>query len=113
MGAVEERIIDQAIQAGEDLPEKIKNAPELLRGLVLYYNAFQDLSSCRNLGMSLGPIPWDAINGYCLTYDITGEQREDMFYFVNVMDSVYRAHVDKGTKTPDKGGGKTRTKGRK
>lgn len=110
MGAVEERIIEQAAQAGDDLPEKIKNAPELLRGLSLYYNAFQDLSSTRAVGMSLGPIPWMAINDYCLTYEITGEQREDMFYHVAAMDNVYRSHVESKSKTTTDKDGKTRTK---
>lgn len=115
MGAVEERIIEQAIQAGEDLPDKVKNAPQLLRGLSLYYNAFQELTSCRAFGMGVGPIPWQAINDYCLTYEITDEQREDMFFYIGVLDATYRTHVEtksKQDKTPI-GGKKTKQRGRR
>lgn len=98
MGAVEERIIEQAIMAGDPLPDRIINAPTLLRGLSLYYNAFQDLSSSRQTGFGIGPISWQAINDYCLTYEIEDEQREDMFYHVVHMDAVYREHVEKKQK---------------
>lgn len=121
MGAVEERIIEQASQAGEPLPDRIANAPELLRGLTLYYNAFQDLSTSRQSAFGVGQIPWQAINDYCLTYEIEDEQREDMFLFIGQMDSVYREHVEKkhklesGDKSAPAGGtrGKRPKKGRR
>lgn len=95
MGAVEERIIEQATQAGDPLPERILNAPQLLRGLALYYNAFQDLSTSRQTGFGVGSIPWQAINDYCLTYEVDGEQREDMFFFIARLDATYQEHVKK------------------
>lgn len=114
MGAVEERIIEQAVQAGDDLPERIKNAPQLWMGLSLYYNAFQELSSCRNHGMGIGPIPWQAINDYCMTYEIEDEQREDMFHYIAVLDTNYRAHVEAKSKTEKPPiGGKAKKRGRK
>lgn len=48
--------------------------------------------------MGLGPIPWTAVNEYCNTYGIHGEQREDMFYHVEHLDDVYRDYVEKQTK---------------
>lgn len=95
MGAVEERIIEQAVMAGDALPDRIQNAPQLLRGLSLYYNAFQDLTTTRQSGFGIGPISWQAINDYCLTYGIDGEQREDMFFHIVRLDAAYREHVDK------------------
>lgn len=103
MGDVEERLVKDLLRDGMPLPEHIQNAPELTHGLVLYYNAFQDLSSCRSLGMSLGPIPWTAIDQYCQRHGIKDEQYDDMFHHVNELDEAYRAHVEaeakkKGTK---------------
>lgn len=72
------------------LPERIKTAPELFLGLDLYYRAFLDLTSCRNVGSgSEGPIPWIAILQWAEAYQLSGEQREDLFYHIGVMDDVY------------------------
>ena len=87
---------------GVPLPDHILNAPTLLPGLALYYNAFHDLSSCRTLGMTLGPIPWTAINDYCYHADITGEQRDDMFHHVMALDDEYRAFVEKQSEARQK-----------
>lgn len=80
---------------GIELPEHLANAPTLSIGLGLYYNAFQDLSTCRSIGMSLGPIPWTAMNDYCHTYEIGGIQREQLFMYVESMDNTYREFVEK------------------
>ncbi len=71
------------------LPDKIKNAPNLLTGLELFYAAFFELATCRGVGFGEGPIPWTAIHTYCVDYDIVGEQREDMHLHVRTMDNTY------------------------
>jgi len=71
------------------LPSRIQNAPSLELGLELYYGAFLDLNSCRPIGMDEGPIPWIAIFDYCDRLGIEGEQREDMFHHVRVLDLAY------------------------
>lgn len=72
------------------LPERIKNAPELLLGLELYYRAFLDLTSCRGNGYGTeGPIPWTATHEWANAHNLSGEQREDLFYFIPHMDEVY------------------------
>lgn len=95
MGAVEGKLIEQMVRDGQPLPDKIANAPRLGRGLDLYYIAFQDLSSCRNVGMAVGPIPWTAIKLYCDEHKIKGEQRDDVFFLVAALDEAYREHVQK------------------
>lgn len=37
----------------------------------------------------MSPIPWTAIKDYAEAYDITGEQREDLFYHIRRMDQAY------------------------
>lgn len=71
------------------LPARIANAPELLPGLELFYLAFLDLTSCRVLGYSEGPIRWLDIDDYARRKQYRGEQHEDLLYFISVMDSTY------------------------
>lgn len=98
MGPSEGKLIEQMIRDNVELPDHIKNAPELLHGLELFYNGFQDLSSCRSVGFSIGPIPWTATDQYCTRFKIRGDQRDDFFYYVELMDEAYRAYVDKKSK---------------
>jgi hypothetical protein len=58
-------------------------------GLDFFYDAFLELNSCRFLGMSEGPIPWTAMNTYCEAFEITGEQKHDLFYIIRSLDNAY------------------------
>lgn len=71
------------------IPPKIANAPELTLGLELYLEGFLDLSSCRSVGMSLGPIPWTAMDRYCEVEGIADETRDDFIYLVKGLDVYY------------------------
>ena len=73
------------------MPERIANAPELQWGLELFYVGFLDLTTSRQV-VSFGaeaPLDWFRINQYCKEQGIEGEQREDFFYHVQQLDSVY------------------------
>lgn len=82
-------IVEQCVRMRSPYPDAIANAPELHPGLNLFYTAFLDLTSCRTLGYSQGPIPWLAIDHYCQANEIEGEQREDVFYHVAHLDKAY------------------------
>ena len=69
------------------MPDKIANAPELLMGLELYYIAFSDLTSCR--GSPDSQINWVAIKQWAEEHELYGEQREDLFFHVQSLDSVF------------------------
>ena len=89
---------------GKPVPKRIQNAPELLPGLDVFYDAFNCLSTTRQIGMGLGPIPWTCIQAYADEYGFEGDQRADLFYHVNVMDSAFLEHVRKQNKSePGKG----------
>lgn len=88
-GPTEQSIIQQCVKSRLPLPDAIANAPELDLGLDLYFNAFMDLTTCRQLGMAEGPIPWTAIRHYCDEHDLDGEQRDDLFFHVRELDNVY------------------------
>lgn len=95
MGAVEEKLLEQFVRDGVPIPDKIQNAPQLNIGLELYYVAFQELNSCRALGMTIGPIPWTAVKTYCDEHGIVSDLREDVFYYITQMDEAYLSYVSK------------------
>lgn len=57
-----------------------------------------DLSSERSIGMAEGPIPWSRVRLWCDEHLITGEQREDVHYHVNRLDTAYLEHRAKQSK---------------
>ena len=79
------------------MPDHILNAPSILLGGTLYYDAFWCLTSCRVQGNGvLGEIPWTAIRSYADEYEFTGEQRETLFFVVQGLDSHYVKKLAKG-----------------
>ena len=52
-----------------------------------YIDAFHELSSCRSIGMALGPIPFTAIAEYSKLFDI--EDFEEFHYLMRVMDNKF------------------------
>lgn len=80
---------------GAPIPDKIKNAPILLPGLQFYYQAFLDLSTCRPLGMSEGPIPWSALNTYAEREGLTDDDYDRFSSLIRAMDAAYLGHRDK------------------
>lgn len=88
-GPIEKAIIEQSYRLKRPIPDKIANAPELKTGHELYYVAFLELNSCRQIGFSIGPIPWTAIRDYCVEHEIEGEQKDDLFDCVQALDRAY------------------------
>jgi len=73
------------------LPDFIKNEPELLPGLEIYLKAFWDLSTCRQMGMGLGPIPWLSIQEYVTILGGDEDFQEDFCHYIRRMDGEYLA----------------------
>lgn len=75
------------------VPDAIQNAPVLAPGLELYWEAFMELSSCRSIGMGIGPIPWTAIRAYAAYLGLgDGEDFHRFQTLVRGMDAVYLDH---------------------
>ena len=95
-------ILKQCYREGVDLPEWLANEPVLLDGLELWYRAFNQLSTCRQVGMGMGPIPWTAIHLYAEINEFVGTQREDLFQFIAALDKYFLDYhikkTSKGTK---------------
>ncbi len=88
-GPLEETLIRRARAERKPVPEKIRNAPQLLPGLGFFFQAFLALSSCRPLGMQEGRIPWTAAFQYGQDNGLDHEEFEDMWILVSFMDAAY------------------------
>lgn len=88
-GKHEALIIRDCVATGRELPEFIANAPELPAHLSLFYDAFHSLHSCRDMGMSVGMIPWDKIQMFADYHELDEEQAWDMHFFLSRMDAAY------------------------
>lgn len=76
------------------MPEAIANAPELLEGLSFFYAAFWDVNTCRSLGFGAeGPIPWTAVRQWAEEHELEGDQRKDLFVYLEKMDGAYLKFV--------------------
>jgi len=71
------------------LPKAIAEATQLFMGLELYWDAFQELNTCRGAGMGLSPIPWTAMMDYARAYEFDEDQIDDLVFFVREMDSAF------------------------
>jgi hypothetical protein len=94
-GSVEKTILGQAYTQDAEIPEIMREAPDLSPGLELYRTMFFDLSSCRSLGMGVGPIPWTAIHAYCRHHELDVEQEDMAHYLLRRMDEFFLEHVNR------------------
>ena len=95
MQDVEKTLALQAYRMGHPLPDRIANAPELKLGLGLYLQAFTELDTDRQSSFGMMPISHSTIRDYATAYDFDLEQKDDLFYFVRVMDNFYLAWAKK------------------
>lgn len=71
------------------MPDRIRNAPRLTKGLGLFFNAFFDLDAERQHGTGLAYIPRSAMWEYCRQYELSDEQTEDLIYLCREMDIAH------------------------
>lgn len=96
-----EFIVKSCFQDGRQLPDFLQNEPELLPGLEVYLEAFWDLSTCRQMGMGLGPIPWTSIENYITISGGDENFREDFHHLIRRLDQAYLAWCnDKNKESP-------------
>jgi hypothetical protein len=69
-----------------------------------YIEAFSNLSTCRNIGMGIGPIPYTSILDYAILLELDSEGTDDLLYFIREMDNTYLKLENKkhGTKNGSK-----------
>lgn len=84
------------------LPDKIANRPQLIPGLELYWRAYADMTSDREVGMGVGPIPWTAMHLWAVRHNIRGDDFDRLVLVLRGMDAVFMAHQAKKQKKGSK-----------
>lgn len=91
---VEKRIRQQARVAGDVLPPDLVSPPRLAEDLAVYFAAFYELSTDRQITMGgVGAISWTSIMTFATIYDFNSEIRDELLYFIRSMDNAYLKHV--------------------
>ena len=80
-------MLEAAISKGRKLPDWYLDEPPLNFGDEIYIKAFWELSTCRQIGMSEGPIPWIGIVEYCKHKGIY--EVDDFVEIIRALDSAY------------------------
>lgn len=92
-GENEVQIATAAAKRRGDIPDFLKNCPQLEEGLDLFWDAFGVLSTERQIGQGvMGPIPWSKIMQYADRYELDFDQAERMVAYIRAMDKVYAEH---------------------
>jgi hypothetical protein len=92
---------------GTPLPKSLADAPILVDAYQINLQAaFWKLSTCREVGMSIGPIRWDAIDRFakCHGYDDDEIEYETFVYLIIEMDGVFMEHAQSDTGSGGSGG---------
>lgn len=85
-------MIAAAQEMGDEIPEDFI-APDILEECAFAHGAFHELSSDRQSGFGIGPIPWSSINAYAQRYGISDTDEFDVFAaMIRVMDNIFVAH---------------------
>jgi len=75
---------------GRGLPSAIENKPEPFSDAIEYWVAFNELSSSRQSGMSIGHIPYNQISAYMTENDIvSAEERQRFRQIVTSVDNEF------------------------
>lgn len=92
--------MEAAAKRGTPLPDSVLNAPELLPGLDLYYEAFVQLTTCRtyDLDGKPYPIPWTAIQAYGERYRFKGKDFDQLVDMVRALDRATLENAYSGSK---------------
>lgn len=96
-------VLEGCYKRGVAPPEAIQDAPDLLLGLGLYYEAYFDLSADRGLN---DRIPWSAMRQYADWLGLEGEDFDRFVYLIKQMDEE-RAEVVKSKNGNGDNGGKS------
>lgn len=62
---------------------------EVFGHLAFEWSAFHALSTDRQLGMAMGPIPWSAIDRYAIRYRIDGDDFDRFAQLIQAMDVAF------------------------
>ena len=77
------------IEGGKDPPAQFFDWPEIPECYEFYWVAFGDLSTERQIGMSLGPIPRSSMASYANESGLYGDAAEHFMSVLRAVDDAY------------------------
>lgn len=81
--------MEQGLEKGRPAPDWFYDEPLLYPGDDFFLRAFWDLSTERQLGMSVGPIPWSRIQQYGGHSSVNSDMMVVFTLVVRTMDQGY------------------------
>jgi hypothetical protein len=72
---------------GVEVPALQSRPPEA--GMQLYLLGFAELTTCRQIGMGVGPIPWTAIQKYIEVSEFDDEEAYEFHEIIRHMDYIW------------------------
>lgn len=77
------------------MPAAFYDRPEIERHLRLLSDAFDELSSERQMGMGIGPIPWSKLRAYLIAeLDLSGRAYDHAYQVIRRVDGEYVAMLN-------------------
>lgn len=73
----------------------VATKPDLFGHLTFEWSAFRSLSSDRQAGFAIGPIPWSSIDRFAMRYGIDGDEFDRFVALMQAMDGAYREYHKK------------------
>lgn len=86
-----ETIVRAAEAAGAALMSLpcVATKPDLVEHLSFEWSAFRSLSSDRQAGFAIGPIPWSSIDRFAERYGIASDEFDRFCALMQAMDAAY------------------------
>jgi len=85
--------VDAAEEKGRPLPDWYTDAPAYLPGDQWFLTAFWKLSTCRAVGMTLGPIPVTAIWEFSARHGLDSDMSSTLEEVLARLDRTFLAHI--------------------
>ena len=88
LGGIEEDITVAANNMRRSKPQAMVDKPQPLAGTELYLQAFYHLDGERQIGMSIGRIPWSAVQHYAVVGEFSEAQTIALHLLIGKMDAA-------------------------
>ena len=86
---------------GRAKPQAFRERPSVDAGNELYLNAFYELDGERHIGMSIGRIPWSAIQFYADHNGFDDNQTEALHMLIQKLDAVHLQRLSETMRPKD------------
>lgn len=88
------------IEMGREPPQAFHDQPDLDQGELLFLEAFRELGSERQIGMSIGPIPHSHIQRYADELGLIGDDRDHFCTTIALVDADYLGMISEKADDP-------------